>query len=297
MENIGGILAEAKASQFDRRDDERVLFFKSTLRSRPPIDAHVIVFANEKGGVGKTTAAFHTAVALADAGASVFAIDLDPRQQSLARALENREGTARRLRITLPSPRYVVLQNQSDAGLRHEIARLGNGCHYIIIDVAGRDSLVARHAITLADTLVTPVNPSFVDLDVLGQVDLMSSRIKSLGCFTRLVHDLTAQRAQCGKLSLDWVVMQNRVRRSGARNEQRVEDALKKISTKAGFRIGSGLTERVVYRELFPFGLTLFDLKWLPDMGRAQPVARRELNDMMVGLKLPEMAKQQSLLA
>lgn len=298
MEHIGGMLADTSAQVFDRRGVERALFFKTPVRHRPALNAHVIVFANEKGGVGKTTAAFHTAIALANQGANVLCVDLDPRQQSLARGLENREGTARRLGIALPSPRYVVLKHQTDSGLRQEIARLGSDCHYIVIDVAGHDSAIARHAIAMADTLVTPVNDSFVDLDVLGHVYPTNFRIKSLGCFTNLVHELAALRAQRGKLSLDWVVMQNRVRKSGARNEQRVEDALKKIATKAGFRIGSGMMDRVVYRELFPFGLTLFDLKWLPDMGRAQPTARRELTEMMAALKLPEVAiqLQQSML-
>lgn len=300
MKHIRGGVVEAEDAGFDRRGVERALFFKSPVGSRPIIDAHVIVFANEKGGVGKTTAAFHAAVALANSGAKVLAVDLDPRQQSLTRALENREGTARRLGIDLPSPRYVVLRHLTDAGLHQEIARLGTTCNYIVIDVAGHDSAIARHAITMADTLVTPVNDSFVDLDVLGHLSPADLRFKSLGCFTQLVHELATQRAQRGKLSLDWVVMQNRVRRLGARNEQRIENALKKIATKAGFRVGPGLMERVIYRELFPFGLTLFDLKYLPDMGRSPTAARRELAAMMDGLRLPEMVEpmeQQSLLA
>ncbi len=266
------------------------VFFKAHNRSRPVINAHVIVFANEKGGVGKSTAAFHATVALANAGAKVMAVDLDPRQRSLTRALENREGTARRLKIGLPQPRYTVLDHQTDAGLYQEISRLGTGSDYIIIDVAGHDSAIARHAITMADTLVTPVNDSFIDLDVLGQIDPSTARFKALGCFTKLVHELAAQRARRGKLSLDWIVMQNRLRHNGSHNEHRVEAALHKIAKHAGFRLGSGLAERVIYRELFPYGLTLFDLKWLPDMARAQPIARNELNTMIADLRLPERA-------
>jgi chromosome partitioning protein len=269
-------------------DSSEGVFFNAPPRSRPTINAHVIVFANEKGGVGKSTAAFHTTVALANAGKKVMAVDLDPRQKSLTRALENREGTARRLKIALPQPRYIVLNHQTDAGLHQEISRIGTGSDYIVIDVAGHDSAIARHAITMADTLITPVNDSFVDLDVLGQVDPSNFRVKALGCFTKLVHDLAAQRARRGKLSLDWIVMQNRLRHNGSHNEQRVVQALKSIAKKAGFRMGAGLSERVIYRELFPYGLTLFDLKWLPDMARAQPVARNELNTVIAGLRLPE---------
>jgi chromosome partitioning protein len=298
-------VVEGAAQDLDWRDIDagsnggvnKGVFFKAPNRSRPVINAHVIVFANEKGGVGKSTAAFHTTIALANAGVKVMAVDLDPRQKSLTRALENREGTARRLKIALPQPRYVVLNHQTDAGLYQEISRIGTGSDFIVIDVAGHDSAIARHAISMADTLVTPVNDSFVDLDVLGQIDATNFRVKALGCFTKLVHDLAAQRARRGKLSLDWIVMQNRQRNLGAHNEQRVQDALKKIAKKAGFRLSSGLSERVIYRELFPFGLTLFDLKWLPDMARAQPVARKELEALIAGLKLPVMQEEGHLFA
>ena len=262
-------------------------FFSESNRAQAFGSAHIIVFANEKGGVGKSTAAFHTCISLVNQGARVLAVDLDVRQRSLARALENREGTARRLGINLPQPRYTVLTHQTDSGLHQEIARIGSGCDYVVIDVAGHDSAIARHAIVMADSLITPVNDSFVDLDVLGTIDPTNLRFKGLGCFTRLVHDLTENRARRGKLSLDWVVLQNRLRHLGARNERDVALALQKIATKAGFRLSNGLSERVVYRELFPYGLTLFDLKWLPDMGRVNKAAAQELDHLIAGLRLP----------
>ena len=40
----------------------------------------------------------------------------------------------------------------------------------IVIDTPGRDDSIARAAILKADTLVTPMNDSFVDLDLIGQV-------------------------------------------------------------------------------------------------------------------------------
>ena len=204
----------------DQASSESGFFFSAVNRPKTFGGAHVIVFANEKGGVGKSTAAFHTCISLVNEGARVLAIDLDPRQSSLARALENREGTSRRLGLKLPQPRYTVLTHQTDAGLHQEIARIGTGFDFVVIDVAGHDSAIARHAIVLADSLVTPVNDSFVDLDVLGRIDPTNLQFKGLGCFTRLVHDLTENRARRGKLSLDWIVLQNRLRNRGARNEQ-----------------------------------------------------------------------------
>jgi chromosome partitioning protein len=86
---------------------------------------------------------------------------------------------------------------------------------------------------------------------------------------------------------LDWVVMQNRSRSQGTKNERKFQDALNKIAPTAGFRLIPGLRERVVYRELFPIGLTLFDLALIPNLGRPQPAARAEISAMLGALNLP----------
>ncbi len=248
---------------------------------------HIIVFANEKGGVGKTTAAFLTCIALCDVAETVLAIDLDHRQQSLSRALENREGTSRQLRINFPRPRHVVLNHLTEAGLNQEINRLGSDCSFVIIDVAGHDSPIARHAMSLANTLITPVNDSFVDLDVLGRVDVDHHRLKALGCFAQTVRQLGAARVEKGEAPTDWIVLQNRLRRLGSANEARVAESLKSLSKEAGFRLSPGLGERVIFRDLFPLGLTLMDLKHVPEFSRANPAAKAEVTDMLSALKLP----------
>jgi chromosome partitioning protein len=262
------------------------LIISRELNSRAETSAHMITFANEKGGVGKSTIAFHCCVALCNAGYRVAVIDLDYRQQSMARALENREGTARRLKIDLPSPKYIALNQQSGALLNQEIARIGWDAEYVVIDVAGHDSPVGRHAIAMADTLVTPVNNSFVDIDLLGQFDPTTMQLKRFGSFARLVQELREVRDHRGKPPVDWVVVQNRLRRLGSHNEHRVADALAELSTKAGFRLAPGLGERVAYRELFLLGLTLFDLKYIPDFARAQPAAKAEMSELIAELRL-----------
>ena len=110
------------------------------VTSRPRPNGHVIVFANEKGGVGKSTLAFHTAIALCDAGKKVAVIDLDHGQATLSGALTNREATCRLLKVGLPSPRHVAFSQTSAACLSQEIARIGSDCAYILIDIAGSDS-------------------------------------------------------------------------------------------------------------------------------------------------------------
>ena len=159
-------------------DGEHPRIVVADIAARPRTNARIITVANEKGGVGKSTVAFHLAVALADCGHKVLAIDLDRRQQTLSRTLTNRGGTAKRLGVRLPLPRHVLLQQPSGAQLCQEIARAGWDCDYVVIDAAGHDLPIARRAIALADLLVSPVNSSFVDLDLLGRFHAVNGRYR-----------------------------------------------------------------------------------------------------------------------
>src|SRR6188472_938493 len=105
---------------------------------------HFIVFANEKGGTGKSTTAVHTAIALAAMGSRVAALDLDNRQRTMTRYLENRDATMRRLETELPRARYEVLEDLTEAGLEAALARLSEDADVIVVDTPGRDDPVAR---------------------------------------------------------------------------------------------------------------------------------------------------------
>ena len=257
------------------------------VSSRPRPGGHVIVFANEKGGVGKSTLAFHTAIALADAGKKVAVIDLDHGQATLSGALSNREATCRILKVGLPTPRYVAFAQSSAALLSQEIARIGSDCSYVVIDVAGGDSSIARRAIAMADTLVTPVSSSFADIELLGQFDAISMRLKRLGRFSRLVEGLRQARSNVRVPDLDWIVVPNRSRHTGSNNESNINAALAKLSVIAGFRIAQGLGDRVAYRELFLHGLTHLDLKRIPNLGRVKANARDEIAQLLIDMQLP----------
>jgi len=256
------------------------------VADRPRPSARIIVVANEKGGVGKSTIAFHLAIALADAGLSVAAIDLDRRQQSLCSALSRRDATARRLKIDLPLPRHQVLHVQSGSMLCQEIGRVGWESDIVIIDVAGHDSAIARRAIAIADTLITPVNGSFVDLDLLGKFNPITLDLIAPGCFAVAVEEIRQARVRRGLRGLDWVVAQNRTRKDNSQNQGRVEAALQRLSATIGFRLGRGLAERVAYRELFLLGLTHLDLRKLPDFQRTKLDAQREILDLLHDLAL-----------
>ncbi|SLJ94084.1 division plane positioning ATPase MipZ [Novosphingobium mathurense] len=253
--------------------------------------AHRIVFANEKGGTGKSTTAVHVAIGLAYQGAKVAAIDLDPRQRTLFRYLENRVETEQRREIALPGARFAVYDgddvNELDA-LSEEIA---DGYDFLIFDTPGRDDVFARHVATTADTLVTPLNDSFVDFDLIGQVESESFRVKKLSFYAELMWETRKKRGlktiQEGRRELDWVVVRNRVQHVEARNMRRLDEALKELSKRVGFRIASGLSERVIYRELFPSGLTLLDKGHLGELGTSHLVARQELRSLVAGLNLP----------
>lgn len=254
-------------------------------RRRPP--AHIVAFANEKGGVGKSTFAFHCAVALAHSGMKVLVVDCDRRQQSLHHFLEARDGTARALRIPLPRASHLVLEKQSGALLLQEIERAGRDWDYVLIDLAGQDSPIARRAIGLADTVVTPVNCSPTDLDALGRINPVTRRFRAPGAFAEMVTAMRAERVARGHTGFEWVVATNRVRHCEHRLIAAVEANLATLAVHLGFRTIGGLTERVAYRELLPFGLTQLDLKLIPELGSARSGNLRELREMIDALRLP----------
>jgi chromosome partitioning protein len=249
---------------------------------------HFIVFANEKGGTGKSTTAVHTAIALVASGHRVGALDLDGRQRTMTRYLENRDSTMRRLEVDLPRATYEVLEDHSDPGLLAAIDRLAAHCDLIVIDTPGRDDPVARTAILKADTLVTPMNDSFVDLDLIGQVHPENYKITKPSFYAELIWNSRTQRAKETGRSVDWVVLRNRLQHIESHNLRRVGAALDELARRVGFRVIPGLGERVIYRELFPKGLTLLDLQQLGEVGMSHITARQELREMIAGLGIPE---------
>jgi len=253
---------------------------------------HFIVFANEKGGTGKSTTAVHTAIALAASGHRVAALDLDSRQRTMTRYLENREATMRRLETELPQARYEVLEAHSEEALNDAIARLSQDADVIVIDTPGRDDALARAAILKADTLVTPMNDSFVDLDLIGQVHPENYKITRPSFYAELIwNSRTARAKQTGK-SVDWVVLRNRLQHIESHNLKRVGAALDELARRVGFRVIQGLGERVIYRELFPKGLTLLDMKQIHDVGIGHITARQELREMIAGLGIAQEEQQ-----
>jgi chromosome partitioning protein len=250
--------------------------------------AHFVVFANEKGGTGKSTTAVHVAVALAQNGSRVAALDLDHRQRTLARYLENRAATMKRRDVALPQPVFHTFDGDSEAAFDALLDDMAASADFVVIDTPGRDDPFARAAAKRANTLVTPMNDSFVDFDLIGQVDPETYQVSRPSFYSELIWDTRKARAKADGATIDWVVLRNRLQHIEARNMRRVGEALGQLSKRVGFRLIPGLGERVIYRELFPSGLTLLDIGQLGDVGIGHIAARQELRELVSGLALPD---------
>lgn len=272
-------------------------------RAYAPRQAHVIVVGNQKGGAGKSTVAMHVTVALMRMGRRTGALDLDVRQRSLTRYIENRSRWIAARGAKLPAPQILELyesaqrsldlaEAEEEAAFRAALRRLSDTCDFIVVDSPGGDSFMARIAHACADTLITPLNDSFVDFDLLGSIDEQCADIVRPSVYSEMVWESRKKKALAARTPIDWVVLRNRTSTSRieARNKQRVGDALKTLSQRIGFRLAPGLSERVIFRELFPQGLTLLDLDADGvdgEMKMTHLAARQELRDLFITLKLP----------
>jgi len=264
-------------------------------------NAHIIVFGNEKGGSGKTTAAMHIAVSLARMGKRVAAIDLDSRQRSLTRQLENRGAFKERSGADIPVPEsHVVARSvlkSLDEGAAEEankfaeiLADVEAHNDFVIIDTPGSDTQLSRIGHAAADTLVTPMNDSFVDLDLLARIDPESLEIKQPSVYSDFVWDCRKKRLMARKPALDWIVMRNRISATNSRNKRNMSGVLNKLAERISFRVAPGFGDRIIFRELFPHGLTMMDLpqKTLGiAMSMSHVAARQEVRELLQTLKLP----------
>lgn len=232
---------------------------------------HVIVLGNEKGGSGKSTIAMHLIVGLMKRGSSVASIDLDSNQGTLSRYVENRKAFSKASDHTLDLPQHRRFRC-SDAQMRSDAeqedrANLDAVLHemayydFIVIDTPGSAGSLSELGLTFANTLITPLNDSFLDLDLLARVDDQGRKILSLGPFGENVLSERHRRKMSGQGFLDWIVLRNRLAHIDARNKRQIGQLLELLGMRLQFRSVAGFGERVIFRELFPKGLTLLDLR------------------------------------
>lgn len=268
--------------------------------------AHIIVIGNEKGGSGKTTVAMHLAVGLLRMGFKVGCLDLDYRQQSLGRYCANRQAWVDRTRVPLPMPLLsVVMPSQSDlksqaiveerASFDADLSRMTAQCDFIVIDCPGSDVPLSRYAHTYADTLITPINDSLLDLDLLGQLDPMTWELKRAGVYSGLVWELRQERRRTHKSGIDWLVTRSRLSALADRNKQKMAEVLPKMQRVLGFRLAEGFGERVIYRYLFLWGLTVLDLAQSGidlELTKSHQSARAEVTSLLANLWLPRVTER-----
>jgi chromosome partitioning protein len=267
-----------------------------------PLSAHVIVLGNEKGGSGKSTTAMHVAVALLQAGQRVATIDLDSRQKSFTHYIENRRDWAERTRVKLDVPKHFCvargfglrlddIEAQEFAAFAEAVSTVESTHDFVVIDTPGSDSYMMRLAHSMADTLITPINDSFVDFDVLGTVDPTTFATVGVSHYAEMVREARRQRRLVDGGMTDWVVVRNRLSTLGSRNKRLVGEGVVQLAKQLGFRSVDGFSERVVYREFFPRGLTALDeinedtLGIRPTMSHV--TARDEVKALIAALKLP----------
>jgi chromosome partitioning protein len=261
-----------------------------------------VVLGNEKGGAGKSTLAMHVAIALLNYGQRVASIDLDLRQKSFTQYIENRRAWATYSGIHLAAPAHFCVARGTShsldenetiefSGFVDALTAVEQTHDFIVVDTAGSDTHLTRIAHSMADTLITPLNDSFVDFAVLGKVDPATYNVAGESHYAKMVREARTQRRLADGVQMDWVVVRNRLSMLDSRNKQRVIKGLSELSLRLGFRSTDALAERVIYREFFPRGLTALDNLDEKTLGTRPSLshltARQELMALMQSLKLP----------
>jgi chromosome partitioning protein len=264
--------------------------------------AHVIVVGNEKGGAGKSTLSIHLSVALLKAGRRVATIDLDTRQRTLTRFFENRRSWSANASWPIELPFHCAIDRGESGDVRENeatefalfaeaIAAVEHDYEFVVIDTPASDSYLMRLAHSLADTLISPLNDSFIDLDVFSRVSHDRSRRGAVAHYADLVLEARRKRRLVDNGVIDWVMARNRIASLASNNAKQIAISIGRLSADMQFRVVDGLHDRVIFRELFPIGLTALDPIEAGADNRAltasQQAARREIESLLEALQLP----------
>jgi chromosome partitioning protein len=284
---------------------------------------HVIVIGNQKGGSGKSTFAMHIIVALLKTGKRVACFDLDLNQQTLTRYLANRREWDREHEQKLELPDYYPVKERDAYGtarnLKQFISQLKKNARahkeslvdsstlshsadlkqfvsqlreigradkhdFIVIDTPSGVQHLSLIAHGMADTLITPINDSFFDLDVLVAME-RSDLEPQLSVYANMVWRALEARRRVSGRATDWIIVRNRLEPGESNNHRQVTRVLDVVQKTLGFRIARGLLERPAYREFFAAGLTVFDpvkgSRTSGESGRTNLLARREVQNLM----------------
>ena len=115
--------------------------------------------------------------------------------------------------------------------------------------------------------------------------------VTAVSQYARLVAEVRDERLTSLPNATDWVVVRNRLSALSSRNQRNVIEGLDLLAERLRFRVANGISERVVFREFFPMGLTAFDPFERALLGRrptmSHVAARAEIRELIEGLRLP----------
>ena len=272
------------------------------FRGRQSASSHVIVLGNEKGGSGKSTVALHVAISLLKAGQRVATIDLDARQQSITRHIKNRRAWAAHTGLELELPVHSCIDQGRTMQIADNeefecqqfvdaVAAVDGSVDFLVIDTPGTDSYLNRLAHSIADTLITPMNDSLLDFDVLGSVEPVTHAVTDVAHYAAMVREARQKRRQLDGSKIDWIVVRNCRSGLASHNTRVITGCLRELSLALGFRPIDGFIERSIYREFFLRGLTALDDTEQAELRiRQNPVqiaARDEVRSLLGHLRLP----------
>jgi chromosome partitioning protein len=261
--------------------------------------SYVIVVGNEKGGSGKSTISMHLAVFYLYSGYKVATIDLDGRQGTITHYIENRVRWSSDNRIEVPVPEHLVVTPSQYSSRRSsvdderqlddEIAAMRGDYDIVIVDTPGTYNHLSNAGHKNADMLITPINDSLIDIDVIATIDPYSKEFVTESQYATNIRRINRIRAKSGSDPFAWFVLRNRISHTESKNKHEVDMILRSLEQRLGFTYLPGLGERVVYRELFLKGLTMFDLlnHRLDEISVSHVAAKNELMSIIRAIGIP----------
>ena len=270
------------------------------MQSKP----YVVVLGNEKGGTGKSTVAMHIIVGLLYRHLKVGSIDIDARQGTLTRYVENRKDRVAHTQEDLPlSVHHAIFRsrlndvNQAEEEDKQNLLTafdLLSDCDVIVVDTPGSDLYLSRLAHSFADTLLTPLNDSLIDLDVLVRVEGDDKNTLKPSIYAEMVWEQKKQKAQRANASIDWIVLRNRLSSLYSNNKQEMHRILTALSKRIGYRLAEGFGERVIFREMFLSGKTLWDIAQhdKEQLTLSHVAAKQEIQTLLKFINFPDFLKQ-----
>ena len=170
--------------------------------------AKIIAFANQKGGVGKTTSAVNIAASLGIQGKKTLLIDLDPQGNATSGVgipKKSLKGTVRDVLVGETDIKTVILPTNyqnlsiiptnvslsgaefdlyndegSEYNLKDALKSVSGDYDYIIIDCPPSLGMLTINAFVASDGILVPMQAEFYAVEGLSQLISTTKRIKKL---------------------------------------------------------------------------------------------------------------------